>query len=314
MSVAVVLNARAGSLLGQAGEDVAESIADRFGAAGVNADIALVAGDGIVAATDKALARGADRLIVGGGDGTIVAVAGRLIGTETALGVLPLGTANLLARDLGIPLTLDDAVDALATAEQRIIDVAEVNGHAFLNNAVLGLFAKLARERERERGHMTLWHWAGLVMRAIRMMVRYPRLRMTMDLGDGPRAIKATTLVVSNNVYDGGFRAPFHRSQLDRGLLGIHIAKHKSVSSLLRFGAEILVGDWVRDRDLESGHIEMLVVDSRHRRLRITIDGELKLMTPPLVFRIRPAALTMLVPRSGAAADHDEPQDLTRPE
>lgn len=310
MRVAIVFNARAGSLLGQTGADIARSVERRFAEAGFEADLHLVEGGQIPLAAERAVDGGAAAVIVGGGDGTILSVASRLIDTEVALGVLPLGTANLLARDLDIPLTLDDAVEALLTAGRRRIDVAEVNGEPFLNNAVLGLYAKLARERERSRGRMTVWSWARLIARAVRMMVRYPRLRMSIDFGAGPKAVKATTLTVSNNLYDGGFRAPFKRSRLDQDVLGVYIARHKSVWSLLRFGAEILTGDWVRDRDLESAVVEALTVDAKPRRLRITMDGELRLMTTPLVFRIRPTALTVLVPRTDAGI---EPEDEAAP-
>jgi YegS/Rv2252/BmrU family lipid kinase len=308
LKVAIVFNARSGSLLGQAGEEIGRSVERRFAEAGFETALSLAEGGEIPLAAERAAEGGAAAVIVGGGDGTILSVASRLIDTDTALGVLPLGTANLLARDLDIPLTLDEAVTALLSAGRQRIDVAEVNGEPFLNNAVLGLYAKLARERERSRGRMTLWRWVKLIARALRMLTRYPRLRMRVDFGQGPRAVKAMTLTVSNNVYDGGFRAPFKRSRLDRRELGVYIAKHKSIWSLLRFGAEILTGNWVRDRDLESATAETLTVDAKPRRLRITADGELRLMTTPLVFRIRPAALTVLVPKARLEAG-PEPQD-----
>src|SRR4051794_30612385 len=119
--VAVVINARSGGLLGR--EQAAEEVAERLEAAGLEAIlIAEDAAPDLDARLDLALATGAEAIIVGGGDGTISAAAQRLAGTATALGILPLGTMNMLAKDLGIPLDLTAAAAALAAGTTRVID------------------------------------------------------------------------------------------------------------------------------------------------------------------------------------------------
>ncbi len=82
---------------------------------------------------------GIDAVAVAGGDGTLACAAQALTGREVPLGILPLGTMNLLAKDLGLPLDLDAAIAVLATGPMRAIDAGEVNGHVFLINSVLGL-------------------------------------------------------------------------------------------------------------------------------------------------------------------------------
>ncbi|MBI4703237.1 MAG: diacylglycerol kinase family lipid kinase, partial [Deltaproteobacteria bacterium] len=87
--------------------------------------------------------------VAAGGDGTVSAVASHLLGSDRTLGILPLGTFNYVAREFGIPLTVEDAIRVIAGGTERIVDVGEVNGRAFLNNAGLGGYVKIVRRRER---------------------------------------------------------------------------------------------------------------------------------------------------------------------
>jgi diacylglycerol kinase family enzyme len=86
-------------------------------------------------------------VVAGGGDGTVNAVAGVLAGTEKPLGVLPLGTLNHFAKDLGIPHEVERAVQLLGTGAPRRVDVAEVNGRVFVNNSSIGVYPLAVRER-----------------------------------------------------------------------------------------------------------------------------------------------------------------------
>ena len=115
---------------------------------GVDADVELVDG-GDCAMRCKAIAeRGDALLIVGGGDGTISAAASALVGTETRLGILPLGTLNHFARDLGIPTNLDEAAQRDRGRQQRRVDVAEMNGRIFINNSAIGLYPLMVVDRD----------------------------------------------------------------------------------------------------------------------------------------------------------------------
>src|SRR5207249_4336821 len=86
-------------------------------------------------------------VVAGGGDGTMNAVASAIFGTDKTMGVLPMGTLNHFARDLGIPLALDRAIAVIAEGESAQIDVAEVNGNIFINNSSIGLYSALVRYR-----------------------------------------------------------------------------------------------------------------------------------------------------------------------
>jgi diacylglycerol kinase family enzyme len=151
----IIVNTRSGEGRGQ-GHELSRRLAGRLQARGVHArSIAFDAhdhGPGWRQRLDDALDAGATQVFVLGGDGTVLAVAGAVLGRDVAIGIVPLGTANLLARDLGLPLDPADAVDALAKAEVRRIDVGRVNGELFLCASMLGLTTTLARAREAARG------------------------------------------------------------------------------------------------------------------------------------------------------------------
>src|SRR6476469_701516 len=120
--ISVLLNRGGGTVA--ADPDIASSVAEAFKAAALDVDIELIDG-GECAVRCRAIAKRGDALIVvGGGDGTISAAASALAGTETLLGILPLGTLNHFARDLGVPTEIDKAVELIASRMERRVDIA----------------------------------------------------------------------------------------------------------------------------------------------------------------------------------------------
>ncbi|HTL29718.1 MAG TPA: diacylglycerol kinase family protein, partial [Tepidisphaeraceae bacterium] len=102
-------------------------------------------------AAKAAVGEGFDCVVAGGGDGTVNAVACALIGSDVALGVLPLGTLNHFAKDLGIPIVLEEAARLICEGKSRRIDVAEVNGRLFVNNSSIGIYPHMVKRRD---GHI----------------------------------------------------------------------------------------------------------------------------------------------------------------
>lgn len=295
MRLAVVLNASAGSLIGEA--DAEATIAGLLEAAGHDASIEPDDGRGIVRRIAGAVAReGVDAVVVGGGDGTIACAAQLLAGTDKALGLLPLGTMNLLARDLGVPTAMEEAVATLATGAARAIDVGEVNGRLFLVKSVLGMPARMARHRESSRGVMTLALRLRFLVAILRHLHRYPPLTVEMTIGGRRRRIRTRALAVVSNDYDEGFGQVFTRSTLDGGRLMVYVARNLSAWRILRMGVGMAVGTWRGTPGLERYETESLTIDSSRRTLRVMNDGEIHLLKPPLVFRIRPKALRVIAP------------------
>lgn len=307
MKMAVVLNAGAGSLLGQPPQDAAGTVRRLFGEAGHDAEVEVAEGPGIVAAVERAAAAGADAVVVGGGDGTVACAANRLVGTGTPLGILPLGTLNLYARDLDTPLEVEEAIPALAAGEIHPLDVAEVNGHVFLNHSAFGLYPLMVREREAMRARQNLSKrrlskWPAMAVAVVKSLHRYPMFTVGLDLGTGPTRIVTPALVASNNRYEEGFAAIPRRSRLDSGRLGVYVARHRRPLAMARLMVAMVLGSWQQDEELDVFETDGFTVTSRRNRLQVANDGELEMMTPPLQYRIRAGALRVLVPR-GAALD-----------
>jgi diacylglycerol kinase family enzyme len=301
MKIAVVLNGAAGTLLGQPVERSVEEVRRLFEAAGHQVAVTAATGPGIVAAVEKAVASDAEVVVVGGGDGTVACAANRLIGTGKALGILPLGTLNLYAKDLGTPLPLEEAVPALGRGEIRDMDVAEVNGRLFLNHSALGLYPLMVQEREETRKRRRLSKWPAMAIAVVKSLYRYPLLTVGLDLGTGPTTLVTPALAVSNNPYDDGFGAFLRRSRLDGGELALYVARHRRPLRMAKLVLAIVLGTWQQDEELEVFRVKEFTVTSRRSRLRIANDGELETMTPPLTYRIRPKALKVLVPATGEA-------------
>src|SRR5690606_10208238 len=140
-------------------------------------------------------------LIVGGGDGSVSTAAQCLAGTGIALGVLPLGTLNHFARDLGLPLDWREAVEALAQAECRAIDVAEVNGRVFVNNCSIGAYAEAVRKRDALRSMHGTGKWWAMALATLAVFRRLRRIRIRVTAGGVARPLRTPFVVVSNNQY-----------------------------------------------------------------------------------------------------------------
>ena len=145
---------------------------------------------------------GAPLVVVGGGDGTLSGAAGVLAGTETALGVLPLGSGNTFARSVGVPRDLAGAARVIAAGSARAVDVGLVNGRVFLNSVALGVSADLARELSpeiKERLGLLAWPIVGA-----RELWRHRALDLTLEHGGERRRLRTHQLSLVNGRYLAG--------------------------------------------------------------------------------------------------------------
>lgn len=239
---------------------------------------------------------GIDAVAVAGGDGTLTCAAQTLAAQKIPLGILPLGTLNLLAKDLGLPLDLDAALAVLATGSVRTIDAGEVNGHVFLINSVLGMPARMARHREARRGRMGALDLLRMAAGLLRHLGRYPRERATLTLDGRTRQVRFRALAVVCGDYREGLGQVLLRAGVDGGHLTLYLVETLSAARLVRLGLGFAVGEWRRLPDLERHETDALTLDSRRRALRVMNDGEVVLIVPPLRYRLLPGALRVLVP------------------
>ena len=299
---AIVLNRSAGTLAGQPLDETMEAIRGAFERQGAEVALSAVEPADCTGAIRKAIDSDAELVIVGGGDGTIHTAVNMILPTGKILGILPLGTMNLLARDLKSPLELEAAFEALAAGEVRSIDVAEVNGKVYLNSSVLGFYPQVVQEREEKRKRHRLLKWPAMALALIRTIRRLPLLDVPIDWGEGPRRVRTPVLVVSNNPYDGEAGSMLlRRNTLDSGKLGVYVARQRDPWGLLRLMGRTVLGTWQHDEELETLTATQLTVHSRRHRLKMVNDGEILQMKPPLNYRIRHKALKVLAPKAEGA-------------
>lgn len=239
-------------------------------------------------------------VVAGGGDGTMGTVAGRLLDSPTALGVLALGTLNHFAKDLGIPLELEQAVQVIADGATHCVDVGEVNGACFLNNASLGLYPRMVLARDNAQRRLHLGKWPALV-RASWQALRHPRALDVTLVVDGQRLRRRTPfLFVGNNRYVLSGTQAGQRRALDGGVLSLHVLRPQSPAGLIWMALRTLCGLHTRERDFEQFLVPGFRVEAGGRTLEVARDGEVDCVASPLEFRIRPQALRVIVPKEAA--------------
>ncbi|MDY0883424.1 diacylglycerol/lipid kinase family protein [Dongia soli] len=295
MRATVIVNAKAGSLQGKSAAEITDHLGELFRNSGFEAQIQAVEGPAMMSALEQAAQRNVDYLIVGGGDGSVAYAGSLLVGKKTVLGILPLGTLNLVARDLNIPLDLEQAVQALGRGQIREIDVAQVNGRYFLSNAGLGFFARMAREREEQRHENRFGKWHAFVVALLHSVREAHRVEVTIDAGEGPRQYRTRAMLVTNNAFDSA--SLLRKDRLDGGRLGVHIARHPARTDLWRTFIRLFIGNWRRDPDVDVFETVEVTVQGRGRQVvDLSADGETFHERFPLRFRILPKALQVLAP------------------
>jgi diacylglycerol kinase family enzyme len=297
-NVCVILNARAGALLDRDPADVRRDAEAALRASGRGVDVVLARGRGIVRAIERAATSGSyDTLIVGGGDGSMSCAAHHLANKPIALGVLPLGTLNLLARDLGMPTDLGGALTAVAEARPSRIDLAAINGRFFHSLSGLGFFSQMARAREEARDLPTRILRLGAA--ALHAFARTGRLTLEFDIEGRCLCVHAFAVLVTCNRFG---REDWRRDALDGGMLEIHLAEDEGALARLKAGFELLTGGWRDDPAIRSYSARSLRIAGLRRRSWVATDGELCRETMPLAYKIAPRALTVLAPRPPASA------------
>ncbi len=303
MKALIVLNPRSGSLAKLGIDRASQQIAARCAANNLDATIAVVPGTGIadrikseVAACREGERFGLDTIVIGGGDGSIRTAASVLAGLDIPLGILPLGTMNHFARDLGLPLDLEGGIRLIASGQARPVDVGEVNGRVFLNNSSLGIYPNLVAERERYRRHGPA-RWLAAVLAVCRVFWRLPRHRVRV-LAPGWVAVRRTTcLFIANNMYQLDAFASATRLRLDTGRLCLYMANREGRLALLQLAVRALLGRLQPERDFTQVSLESVEISvQRRRRVRVALDGESLVCCAPLHYRIRPRALRVIVP------------------
>jgi diacylglycerol kinase family enzyme len=293
--LAVIINASSGT---DDKEAASQRLGELFASAGFDARIQLAgSGSDIVEMARRAVGDHAQTIVAGGGDGTISAVASTLVGTNRALGVLPLGTLNHFAKDLNIPLDLEGAARNIMEGHIRRVDVGEVNGRIFVNNSSLGLYPSIVRRREKQQERLGRGKWPAFLWAVVMVLRRYPFLAVRLSTEEQQMVRRTPFVFIGNNEYEMENFNVGARSCLDAGKLSLYVAHRTGRLGLLRFAWRALFGGLRNEKDFDAMCCSQVWIETRRRRLHVATDGEVGIMETPLHYKVRPGALRVVVPK-----------------
>ncbi len=290
----LVFNARAGTVL-KLGEDTIKALIEK---AQIPVDEVLFLPPEEINDALCALHTKGSRVILGGGDGTILKAVDAMLDNPAPIGFLPLGTMNLLVQDLGIPLDLEKALTAYARGtHETAIDIAEVNGHPFLCAAGIGVMPEASEFRETLRDMPGMFVIPRMSMFVFNQLNHMNRRRFRISVNQRNKKLRTTSIVVSNNRFskeEGGFK----KESLQDGVLEIYSATPKTVWERLRFLIKLSAGIWKSDPVMRRWLAHEAAIHSYQREELISLDGETISVKTPLYFKIRPLAFNVLVPNN----------------
>jgi diacylglycerol kinase family enzyme len=302
MRVVALMNAGAGSQSPAHGIRVV--LKRCFAEHGVDAELRFLSGAELKTAARDALAlakRGEiDAVVVGGGDGSVRTVAGVLADTGVPLGVLPLGTLNHFAKDVGIAVDVEAATETIANGALRVVDLAEVNGEIFINNSSIGIYPYLVIARERLRQRHRLAKWMAIVPAFFRMLRHFPRRRLKISIEGGAKPYRTPCVLVGNNEYTMELFALGRRKRLDRGELWLYVVKPRNPLEFFWTVSRMCFGKAHATSDIETFAAPEAEIAARSSRLPVALDGEVEILHTPLYYRSRPGALRVIVPGASA--------------
>ena len=287
MKRVIVLNPRSGTALER------ETLDEALARAGCEAEVIEAGAD--VAATARRAAAGCDVLIASGGDGTVSTVAAAAVEADRVFGVIPSGTLNHFARDARIPADLDEALALIQAGHTRLFDLGELNGHLFINNASVGAYPRMVWERNRARnaglprplamGFAVARTWAGLRSMTVRVSV------------DGTAFVRRTPFIfVGNSEYEIEGTSLGTRPTMTDGRLYLYMAPKFGRGDALMLPLRVLRGTLASHESFEVMTATTIAVETARRRVSVALDGEVRIFTPPLEFRVRRHALKVLAP------------------
>jgi diacylglycerol kinase family enzyme len=294
-AISVIINERSGVT---SDPDAGLRIQSGFAALGRQVHLERVRAPGDLAARARQAAARGDILVAAGGDGTVNAVANVAVEAHATMGVLPMGTLNHFAKDLGIPLDLEQAVAAISAGQPVEVDIGDVNGRVFVNNSSVGLYPRMVWERDAEqrRGR---GKWTAFSIAMLRTWRSYRTIAARLVVGGKAAVVRTPFIFVGNNEYTAqGFQLG-GRSRLDEGQLSIFLAPECGRFEILSLPVRALTKRLGSGAPFASFQADAVTVDVAAARVNVAVDGEVVLMTSPLVYRVRPRALRVMLATAG---------------
>ena len=231
-------------------------------------------------------------VIAVGGDGTVNAVAAIVTQLDLPMGVIPAGTLNHFSKDLGLPAEPAEAAAVIVKLNATNIDYGSVNDRVFVNNCNLGGYPEAVLKRD-ELSSGVLNKWLAAIIAAIHVRLQHRRQKFVLNTDGVTINVRAGSLFIGNNRYQLEGTEFTKRKRLDQGMLQLVVVKTGRVRHMLG----ILVS-FLMKRPHEKVAIyeaQQIVVHARGRQHNVAIDGEVIQLATPLVIKIHPKELQVLV-------------------
>jgi diacylglycerol kinase family enzyme len=291
----VVVNARAGTVLAAGAEAFAQRLRSAFAAHDCSAEVKLVHPRELDDALALAIQDESCIPVIAGGDGTINGVLPILLEANRPVGVLPLGTVNVLGRDLGLYGTLEYQIEALCKGEEIVMDIGRVNDRLFHSISGMGFFSLMAREREHARRRFPFSRSVAFAVAATRSILFTRPVSVEIRTADGHRHVEADAVLVTINSFDG---AEWRRARLDAGMFEVHILNAGGLLSRCKAALSVVTGGWRASHNLTSFTADEVTLTRRDKkRGHITFDGEVERKAGALAYRLLPKAIRLIAAR-----------------
>ena len=246
----------------------------------------------LMAAAREAIGRGVPLIVAGGGDGTFNALSDLFVGSECVLGLLPLGTGNSLARDLGIEADVEQACEIIATGKIQAIDLGFVNGTHFVNVATIGLTTRIAQNLTNDmKKRLGRFVYAVAIYRAMR---RSRPFQAVLETEHGKREFDCLQFVIGNGHFHAGPFPIAPDASIVSGSLNIYAVEGRSKWALLKYALSLPGGHHIALDEVFSERCDGGKLTTSPQK-QVTVDGEVCARTP-LEFRSVPKGMKVVVP------------------
>ncbi|MEL6288839.1 MAG: lipid kinase [Pseudomonadota bacterium] len=251
--------------------------------------------DSVTDLAERARAEQADCIVVAGGDGTLSRLLSELVASDVPIGIIPLGTANDLARTLGVPLDIDVAVRIISDGLITRIDLGTANDILFANAASVGLAAEVAaRMSKAEKVKLGVLSYPLALLRAWKAA---RPLRVEIMTDEMTWREEVIQLAVGNGRYHGGGLMVAEEASITDGQLNVYGVVPRSRWSLATVLPALRFGRHRRNRALTTFSASQVEVRTS-RSVPVNVDGEIR-TTTPVTFTVRPGALPIFAPLAG---------------
>jgi diacylglycerol kinase family enzyme len=295
MKVIILLNKKSGSTAATGSDFTEEKIKEVFNAFSIKNKIIKVGGPDILENIKSQLDNEIDAVVASGGDGTISTAANAVTDTNVPLGILPAGTLNHFAKDLKIPLQLEESVRIISGFKIEKVDTGEVNGKIFINNSSIGFYPKVVKKRIQNQ-RLGGSKWVAMGSAVINVFKRFPLVEVKVESDTQKIDCRTPFIFIGNNEYLMDLLNLGSRENINKGYLSLYYPNSSGKYSMFKFALLGLFNRLDQQKDFSITLTKEVSLSLNKKIIEVAIDGEVHHLNPPLNYKIKPSSLNVIVP------------------